>query len=205
VIGHATWAPAGTNCTRCLCCPAVICFGGEALCAACDDGTHPPLPESHRAPAIEPPAHNPKPIEEKQPMTIRSGNQSRKPIDPKVKAAVLAEPATVSHFDLARKYKINDVTVRQWRLDAGIIVPRPHGKRGPYRKKDKAVETAAPKPAAAQPAAQPAPPAPVLESAPVTMSVQRALLDAWWNKLNVGDKAAVFGAHYVIPVEGFVQ
>lgn len=40
-----TAAPRGTRCSRCLCCDAVIIFDGEALCAACDDGTHPPLEE----------------------------------------------------------------------------------------------------------------------------------------------------------------
>jgi hypothetical protein len=38
-------APRGKRCTRCLCCEAVIVFAGEALCAACDDDTHPALPE----------------------------------------------------------------------------------------------------------------------------------------------------------------
>ena len=35
-----TMAPRGKRCSRCLCCDAIIVFEGEALCAACDDGTH---------------------------------------------------------------------------------------------------------------------------------------------------------------------
>jgi DNA-binding CsgD family transcriptional regulator len=42
-----TMAPRGKRCSRCLCCDAIIVFEGEALCAACDDGTHPALPERH--------------------------------------------------------------------------------------------------------------------------------------------------------------
>jgi hypothetical protein len=42
---HTIPAPRGKRCTRCLCCDAEIIFDGEALCAACDDGTHPALPE----------------------------------------------------------------------------------------------------------------------------------------------------------------
>ena len=49
--GTTTVAPRGKRCTRCLCCEAVIVFDGESLCAACDDGTHPPFAEQRPASA----------------------------------------------------------------------------------------------------------------------------------------------------------
>jgi hypothetical protein len=225
MVEHATSAPAGKKCTQCLCCSAVICFGCEALCAACDDGTHPPPPESHRAAAIELPAPilesiKFEPMKKEKPVSLASGRKKgAKPIDPEIKRAVLAQPVSVSNAALARKYTVSDVTVGKWRREAGIAVlhGRPLGVRGPH---PQAAKPRSPEdlpgnlastrwpPLSPPPLPDPAvpePPATAPESAPVTLSVQRALLDAWWKQLTTCDKAAIFGAHCVIRLEGFVS
>jgi hypothetical protein len=136
-----TCAPAGKNCTRCLCCPAVISFEGENLCAACDDGTHPPLPKSHRAPMTPVMPTLAKIIgasavvtealfvayklrselfgREKSMTTTIGGGRGRQ-IDPEIKRAVLAASPTISNCELARQYDISDKTVQKWRCAAGI-------------------------------------------------------------------------------------
>jgi hypothetical protein len=214
---------------------AVISFGGESLCEACDDGTHPPLPEARRAAAIDLPAPTltltPAPVLKEKPMTITSGRRSGKAIDPAIKAAVLAEPAGVSNADLARKYKITDVTISAWRRAAGVPTPRRGGPRGPYRKTTNAAQAAKPAPATLTPTPTPtltpalaapstaeaetfwtdgrdarsaqadAPP----EEVAATIQVNRAMLDGWWRRLSLSEKAALFTGELRIRVEGFVS
>jgi len=229
-------APRGKRCTRCLCCMAVISFGGESLCEACDDGTHPPLPEARRAAAIDLPAPTltltPAPVLKEKPMTITSGRRSGKAIDPAIKAAVLAEPASVSNCDLARKYKITDVTIGTWRKAAGIK-SLARG-RGPDRRESAkgAASTLTLTPALAPtptptPTLTPALAAPSTaeaetfwtdgrdarsaqadappEEVAATIQVNRAMLDGWWRRLSLSEKAALFTGELRIRVEGFVS
>jgi hypothetical protein len=211
---RTTVAPTGKRCTRCLCCMAVIAFDGEYLCAACDDGTHPALPEYHPAPPIEiaPPVLEP--LKENETMTITSRRGRGTPIDPAIKRAVLAASPSVSNSDLARKYKITDVTVGAWRRAAGIVTVK--AKRGPYKKTKAAAEEPAKVLAVSIPhediGATPmrTPSIASVErevgvGVKVQIMVDEKLIDRWWASLDSSDKAAIFGANYVIRVEGTVS
>jgi hypothetical protein len=175
----------------------VISFGGESLCAACDDGTHPPLPESHRAPVIIGPAlelgadlteaiaagpNKILPFAE-EPMTATDSRRGRS-VDPEIKRAVLAASPTVSNGELARQYDISDKTVQKWRCAAGI---RSTATRRLTRICVKPAE----------------PPAPV--DPPSSLMVDVLTPDAWWQRLSARDKAALFAANYVIRVEGTIS
>jgi hypothetical protein len=213
------------KCTRCLCCLAIVAFDGEKLCAACDDGTHPPLPDSRPAPAIDLPAIDLEPIgiepiREKSHMTITSGRNCGARIGPEIKRAVLAAPVTVSNSELARKYEITDVTVGAWRRAAGIVVPGRHWLHAAGRL-TKSARTEAPAPLVPDASAIAAAPSTAEvetfwtdghdahdaqpEEVLVNLSVRRATLDAWWRSLGLADKAALFAANYVIRLEGVVS
>jgi hypothetical protein len=109
-----TAAPAGKRCTQCLCCEAVIVFEGEALCAACDDGTHPPLPESRPAPLPDPPEQEcatpaPKPEPESRKVSMRR-------LTPDEIAAIQAAPLSESTAALSRRLGLSDKAVSYQRL-----------------------------------------------------------------------------------------
>jgi hypothetical protein len=94
-------ASRGTRCTQCLCCDAVIVFEGEALCAACDEGIHPLLPES-QAKASEP--------------TTESRKVTMKRLTSDEIAAIQAAPASESTSALARRLGLNLPAVSYQRL-----------------------------------------------------------------------------------------
>ena len=135
--GSTAMAPWGKRCTRCLCCPAVIVFEDEALCAACDDGTHPAFPEQHPAPPIEIPAPVLEPIDsqpanpqlkEEAPM---AGTKSTRGLGVRLteeqKQQIVAASPEISSCELARQLGCSSSGVDYTRKKAGI---RSEAKRG---------------------------------------------------------------------------
>ena len=194
--GHTTPAPRGKPCTRCLCCPAAIVFEGEALCEACDDGTHPPMPETALAaapvpaapaPAPQPEPHQPEPPEpeKEKPMTTSHTYTDEQ------KEAIRSAPASESTRALARRLDLKTTTVHYHRKKAqrGVAPSKPGRKPGAGR-------------AAAHPAPQVIPRQPV---APIDGEEVRAAFDCWWNSLPLATKAGLFAHNFIIPVEGSVK
>jgi len=142
-------APRGKRCTRCLCCMAVISFGGESLCEACDDGTHPPLPEARRAAAIDLPA----------PTLTLTPALAPTPTPTPTLTPALAAPSTAE----AETFWTDGRDARSAQADA--------------------------------------PP----EEVAATIQVNRAMLDGWWRRLSLSEKAALFTGELRIRVEGFVS
>lgn len=164
-------------------------------------------------------------------MTIRSGRPHGVAIPIETKRAVLAEPASRTNAELARKYKISDVTVGTWRKAASIAAPGRRGKRGPYRKTRQAAAAEAASAKARSPEDPPsvgswrvpvdtavtiAPPVIITpglatayevkpEQVAATVQVNRAMLDGWWRRLTLAEKAALFAGELRIRVEGFVS
>jgi hypothetical protein len=185
-------APVGKRCDRCLCCPAVIVSESEALCSACDDGTHPSMPEGQPTPqkpesvpetplAVPAPVPVPKP-ERKDAMSIRSGRGPGKRIDLETRRAVLAADPEISHSQLARELGISDPSVKNIRM-------RAH---------------AAAAPTAEEPAWVPEPAGETARAATVHLSVTETRMDAWWKSLSLDDKAALLTANYRFRIEGSV-
>jgi hypothetical protein len=199
-----TTAPApGTRCSMCLCCDAVILFAGEALCAACDDGTHPgspagirlksesaPPPQPSAAPALEP--------KKKASMAPRIGRNLSRRIEPEIRRAIAEADSSISNSKLAHQYGISDYLVKTI--------------RGNVLKSESAFENildGVSLPMAAASTAEPELRATTtgheLRAALVILSVPERTIDAWWDSLDLEGKAALFTANYKIQVEGFVS
>lgn len=134
-------------------------------------------------------------------MTLPSGRIRGQRIDPEIKRAVLAAPATISNSDLARQYKITDVTVSVWRRAAGIVGPNAKSNGTAKAAAAKPARVVKPKPARVASVDVGETPAGI----PVHLTVSEEILDGWWKRLSCGDKAAIFGGHYVIKLEGCVS
>ncbi len=224
-------APRGKRCTECLCCDAVIVVEIEGkkvyLCAACDDGTHPPLfpagpsqtkcitapltagirevmPLLAAGAAMNAMLDNlPISPKEETQMTIKSGRHGGQRIDQKTIEAILAEPASESHAAVARKYGVTDVTVGLYRRKAGIKSAAKPGPKAPAKQpKPRAADPWIPDPPPTMPKAAPVKPC---RSFPVTINITEEQLDAWWRSLGIDVKANFFTGNYTIRVEGFVS
>jgi hypothetical protein len=217
-----TAAPRGLRCSRCLCCEAVLVFEfegkREALCAACDDGTHPPLPEYNAAPAIDLPAPRLEPLivpTAKRPAStiqmadtsssLQLGKESPKVnidkrhcgqrIGDAMKLAILAEPPSMSAAEVGRMYGVSDVSVSKFRREAGI---KSHTKPGP-----KAAATLTARRTAK--GWEPDPEARLPRSWPITVNVTDKTIEDWWRSLTPDVKTELFAGNYVIRVEGAVS
>lgn len=217
-LSETRLAPQGKNCTRCLCCPALISFEGELLCAACDDGTHPPLPEQRRTlPGSEIHGGNlpialkteratavPQPNAEKT-MTktvlqSKRGNINKR-ISEKVRQAICKEIPTISHRDLAAKYAISDVSVYYIRKAAGIRVQK---QVIPAKTAAQPSHSEGSMPSAGLTVRGLDPPA-TKPTVHVDFNVSEKYLDSWWASLSLEQKGRVFGGHFQITIEGWVS
>lgn len=175
----STAAPRGKRCTMCLCCDAVIEFAGELLCAACDDGTHPPPAEQRpaagatvcgastaapatleaireMATAAAPAQPQPKGATVSTPSKNKPGTR----ITPETRRAILAAPPDESNGAVARRLGISDGSVWLIRKRAGI--------------KSKAKSGIRPLSIPAETKPEPAPDT----ALPITMTVTERTLDA---------------------------
>jgi len=187
---------------------AVIAFENEYLCAACDDGTHPPPPEAVSSRAFaeatvaslcNPPSANPTPEPLKEnTMTIVSGRTQGTRISEEIRQSILAESPSVSHADLARKYGITDVSVGAIRRAAGI-------KKIKAEKPAKAPK--AYKPMNMEPRGWVPEPEPQMprEVVGVTLNLSETTLYAWWNSQPISRKGSIFATHFDIRIEGTCQ
>jgi len=169
-------APIGKRCTRCLCCDAVIVFDGEALCAACDDGTHAPIhfTAEYKFPS---PENQPQPVTRIEPIEEESMPESHKrkrgePVPESIRLQIAAEDEHISNCALGRKYGISGVTV-------GYI--RRAGKHNLA-------------PSTAQ-----------THTTVISLNITEDVLDNWWKKLDLTNKASIFTANYRFPIEGFIS
>jgi hypothetical protein len=177
-----------TRCTQCLCCDAVIVFEGEALCAACDEGTHPLLPES-QAKASEP--------------KTESRKVSMKRLTPDEIAAIQAAPASESTSALARRLGLNLPAVSYQRLvfqrKQGKAVHAQHAAQP--RAEIPASQPTEPEGADWIPEPEPVPP-PAPQTARVVFSLRQEQLDAWWGSLTIEGKASLFAANLSAEIGG---
>jgi hypothetical protein len=224
-------APRGKRCTRCLCCDAVIVFAGEALCAACDDGTHPALPEQPRvSPALEdafvamgtslgaseirlcPSPANPENRAEAMTVRVRESNNHltlkiRTGLSPEENTMKLAKPEIEEAIRKAGTEEPAGDVAERLKIDLGTV----------YYFRAKIRKTAH------ESGAKPAPPArsnkaeraiqgnaaeraaAAVSSWPVTLNVSVETMDKWFDALTTEAKAAIFTLHYQFKVEGFVD
>jgi hypothetical protein len=216
------YAVRGKKCMRCLCCPAIIHFDGEDLCAACDDGTHPALPEqrpetrpelppkaafSSPSPQLRPIAA-PTPAKEIASMTILKPYYGGKEIDENIKAAILAADPSISNGALARQHGISDYFVGSIRRAAGI---KSTAKPGNYNHLRPTASTSnrAAAPALSNgdgdlPISLSSAPSTV-RTLPITLHLAAETLDSWWALLPPERKAVIFGQFFEIRVEGTVR
>jgi len=204
-----TVAPRGKRCSACLCCAAVIVFSGEALCAACDDGTHPALPESHNK--FEPGSANCPAQEEgeatptgsiaraatsSEPSNAKPLKEAQMKVTPELKQLIREAGPDESCASIAKRLGMKPGTV-WWH-------------RNEIRKERNRKDLAKVKEAGLSKA--------ISLSAPTLSRIVRPdlavearflvadkIVDNWWRGLKLGDKAAIFSANYVIRVEGTVD
>jgi hypothetical protein len=197
-------APRGKRCSQCLCCDAIIVFEGEALCAACDDGTHPALPERHNK--FEPDSANcpaQKEGEATPTGSIARAATSSEPSNPQpfkeepmqrvtgeMKQAIREASASESCASIAKRLGMKESTV-WWH-------------RNKFRNEAKSEKPVKGMDAGAQLLAEIAGHA-LSHSVQATFQVTDKIVDGWWKGLTRGDKAAIFAGNYVIRVEGSVQ
>jgi hypothetical protein len=200
-------APRGKRCSRCLCCDAVIVFAGEALCAACDDDTHPALPERHNKFESDS-ANCPAPEEGEATPTgsIARAATSSKPFTPQ---PLKEEPMKVT---AAMKQTIRDADPNESNVSIGKRLSLTDGHVSYYRckmrneaknKKPAEPQAAHTKPATG--AVRVGPGHTLANTIQATFLVTDKIMDNWWRGLKLGDKAAIFAANYVIRVEGTVE
>jgi transposase-like protein len=212
---HATSAPRGKRCTRCLCCDAIVVFAGEALCAACDDGTHLDLSEQRTHAQIETVSdgsgnvlevsevvhsYSPLTTESEDSMNrVHSAHSRGTRVSADVIAAIQREDASISNLALARKYGISDFSVGKYRRQAGI---KSTAKPGKHR--------AAGSVTAAHTATQPRiniaddQPEPEKSLRLSRVIVNDKMLEAWWKQLSYARKTELFTGNYVIQLKGEV-
>jgi hypothetical protein len=181
----------------------VIVFDGEALCAACDDGTHPALPDQcpHRQEEDE----------------MRLGR--RKATEEIIRAIQEADPQ-MPDSKLARQLGVTPRVVAYHRNESPGIhaieaVDSPHERR-PRTKPGIRVRlkklSADFEPATQQtpaddwiPEPDPIPPAAAFAHVrTVHLAVDEKTFDAWWAQQSIDMKAVIFSGHFVIRVEGTV-
>lgn len=216
-----TMAPPGKRCSRCPCHTAVIVFDGEALCAACDDGTHPTVAEQPTAhPQRAPEAPEPEP-------ELRKVSMRR--LTPDQIAAIQAAPLSETTTALAKRLGLNGNTVSYQRLvfqrkPASFIELHidPHSisaatqedfirtHAGSIRKAINNAFESIPTAASKEPEPEeidwePEPEPNLLRSCKVALDVDEKTLDTWWAAQSLEAKAKLFAGNYVIRVEGIVR
>lgn len=204
-------APPGKNCTECHCCPAVIAFGSELLCAACDDGSHPVMkqpaertaeihvavPEILAATSLGQLPAMTKAVEKtvrqqfrKEGPVTRNSNIYRNRTTEEVRAQIIAADSTISHAALARQFDISDVTVYKIRREAGITVVKTPKEKVEPKTRTQRIERTLPENS---------------QTAAATFMVTAKTLDAWWAALPLEFKASIFAGNHVLRMEGFVS
>jgi hypothetical protein len=179
----------------------VIVFDGEALCAACDAGTHPPLPDdtlSNFRCSVVPVLRGSKlaqslllniqqPIEEK----------SMK-VTPEMKQAIRDADPRESCRSIGQRLGLSGSAVDYHRGLLGKVAKskKPAKAKDKDKKPAKATDTSA---------SRIGPGHALANTAQATFIVTDAIVDAWWKGLTLGDKAALFARNYVIRVEGSIQ
>ena len=169
------------------------------------------LSRRHNNPNPPPPAA---PTEKHRPMTETSGRKHRERIPEETKQAILAEPASLSNIEVARKYKVTDVTVGLYRRKAGIVST---ARKKPYPVIPAAAPPSyqAPTAAAAKtpvtvrrvasgPAPKPEPTASnkLLLCRTISITVTDEMLAAWWGSLSFDLKTHIFSQTYMTPFTG---
>jgi len=188
-----TIAPRGKRCTRCLCCDAIIVFDGEALCAACDDGTHPPLAEQH---TVEPFANaSPLPPSTNE---IEIGEKPMK-VTPMLIKAIRESDLSESCRVVGERLGLDMSVVQYYRTK--MRNKEKSGKPAPDHPQHKSAERTA----SQTKATRIGPGHALANTAQATFIVTDKIVDNWWRGLKLGDKAAIFGRNYVIRLEGSVQ
>jgi hypothetical protein len=171
----------------------VIVFEGEALCAACDDGTHPPMTEQRRPepqPAPQPERAAVAPEQESEPRKV---HMSQKRLTPSEIAAIQEAPLSEPTAALARRLGLSGNAVSYQRLVFQRKAKSPSNIQPP-RKTEPAVDDWVPEPDTT-----------LRESRQVSFNVDAQTLDAWWKSQTIEFKASVFASNYVIRVEGSFQ
>ena len=184
-------APRGKRCTRCLCCDAVIGFDGEWLCAACDDGAHPPFSERPSQPELivtpQPPSAALAPTPKEAPIMASK-------VSDEIRAAILAEDSSVSNSELARRFGVSYYNVERVRAEAGIkSTAKPTGNpkpNNPQAKKSRRAQAKHVPSKASKVSATPSLPNDLC----ITLKTTENALDRWWNALSADFKAALFQA-----------
>jgi hypothetical protein len=189
-VSETQFPPHETRCADCGCCPATVFAAGVPICLECDAGE--PCKGTKKLNATtcntmqQAAASNEvaKHEAEEEPVTIVSGRKRGKRIPDDVRAQIMAEPDSISHVAVARKYGVTDVTV-------GVI----RGRKGRVTRK-----TAAPSPvktakAATTKVVKIQPPqvkisTPVIGKISISAEVSEAGANAWWQSLTLEQKAA---------------
>jgi transposase-like protein len=203
--GTTVLAPRGKRCTQCLCCDAEIQFEGEFLCGPCDDGTHPPPAEVRAAqPQPVPPSQSQAAATAAYPekgttMTTKTKGKGGKRTSEEVRAAILAEPASVSNCEVARRHGVSEPTARNIRLAAGIRSTATHGPRSAANPQPEAIAEQRERTSLVLAAH-----APDGDSVTIPVKVNHRLLDSWFQPLSLETKAGLFADNYAIRVEGTV-
>ncbi len=175
----------GVRCKRCLCCDAEIVVFGEALCAACDDGTHAPL--DGQRPVEPQPATPQEPIKE-EPMSR---------VTEKQKEQIVAADPDESSRALGERIGLPGSTADYWRikLRGGPKVTR--------LEKSKNCKPA--KAAAAQLSSHKDTDLAISRTATVSLSISERSINAWFAALQLNEKAALFTANYKFRIEGTIS
>jgi hypothetical protein len=186
-------APRGKRCTRCLCCDAIIIFDGEALCAACDDGTHPPLAEQHAVKPLPTPPPLPPSTNE-----IEIGEKPMK-VTPALIKAIRESDFSESCRVVGDRLGLDMSVVQYYRTK--MRNEEKSGKPAPAQPQHKLAERTASQIKATCVGSGHT----LANSVEATILVTDKICDNWWRSLKLGDKAAIFASNYVIRIEGSVQ
>jgi hypothetical protein len=187
-----TMAPPGKRCSRCPCHTAVIVFDGEALCAACDDGTHPAI--------VEQPATEPQPALTAEKSTEVESTMYEKLTYEQIEA-VLAAPVGEKPSSIARRLGVNSHSVEYHRSKQARARRKAFLEAGGACEPSLDAALDAMKTVTFEPEPEPN----LLRSCTVALDVNEKTLDAWWAAQSLQAKAKLFGGNYVIRAEGFVS
>jgi hypothetical protein len=206
-MSETKFPPAGTMCSDCGCCQANVYAGEDTLCWACDAGSHPRVLRVHKpaAPISIPPIRL-EPVErikceekqvneQQQSKGRRGGRTSRTPDE--IRAKILAEPASVSNCEVARRCGVSEPTARTIRLAAGMRSTACRGKRTAPSAPKPEQEIRHPKKQILRSAQDTNGHAAALASIPtasskvsITVHIDEASADQYWHRLTLDQKAA---------------
>ena len=188
-------------CVDCGCCQAKVYAAGDPLCWACDAGSHPlGKLDVKKTPAADVPPIRLQPatpapkceVEQEEEVKEQFESKAGRRIPEEIRATILAEPASVSNCEVARRCGVSEPTARLIRLKAGIRSTSTRGRRA-HQKLTKTAPAATPKPADAiekKHSARPALIQPQLRKVSVTVQIDEPSADAYWAGLTLEQKAA---------------